>query len=245
MTSRPGCLLLHGLTGTPANMDPVRHALEKSGFMTCAPLLAGHRSVEALNETTWQEWMETARNGFDHLVKNCDILHCCGLSLGSLLTLKLAAEVGPRLKSIALLGLPLRLHPFYEVGIVPFFRCTGLARLIGSVKKSYRKSVADPQGCESYRLNSLPRMPVRAVLQLQTFARVVESELSNVHQPILAIHARRDRIADIQSLEILKRGVAPAQIKITILPRSEHVITLDYEREFVATSVVDFFRQRH
>src|SRR5438552_16548749 len=36
------CLLLHGLTGSPAEVRPVGEALAKAGFRAVGPLLPGH-----------------------------------------------------------------------------------------------------------------------------------------------------------------------------------------------------------
>ena len=239
-----GVLLIHGLTGTPANLEPLQNRLQTAGLTTLTPLLEGHQSVAVLNRTPWEQWFQTVLDSFEALSQKCDEVHCCGLSLGSLLALKLASSVGPRLKSVALLGLPLRLDPWYDRFLIPLFRYSPLQFFVASVPKNFEKSVADPQGVAIYRRTSLDRMPVHAVLELKKLARHLHPLLSHIIQPILAIHAQNDPIASPQSLKILERALPHHRLETLILKRSRHVVTLDYEKDLVSETVLDFFRRQ-
>src|SRR5205814_1348350 len=54
---RHGVLLVHGVTGAPAEMRSITRALTRQNFTVACPVLAGHcTSVRALKATRWTDW---------------------------------------------------------------------------------------------------------------------------------------------------------------------------------------------
>ena len=91
--NRTGVLLIHGLTGTPNEMRIVGRGLNRAGFTVYAMQLAGHCGDEAdLNKTTWQDWYKSVEEAAFKLQEQVDHIFVAGLSMGALLSLKLAAE---------------------------------------------------------------------------------------------------------------------------------------------------------
>jgi carboxylesterase len=59
-TNGQGVVLVHGLTGAPAEMKLVARLLHRRGFSVYAPLLAGHgKDVRSLRRSTWQDWLDS------------------------------------------------------------------------------------------------------------------------------------------------------------------------------------------
>ena len=57
---RSGVLLIHGLTGTPAEMRFVANGMRDQGFTVYGMQLAGHcGDVRDLLRTTWHDWAES------------------------------------------------------------------------------------------------------------------------------------------------------------------------------------------
>lgn len=239
---KKGCLLIHGLTGTPANLAPVQRALEAKGYRVKAPLLAGHGvDVATLSRSTWQQWYASAQQALAELKREADLIYCAGLSMGGLVGLKLASETGSTIKGLALMGVPIHVDPFYRFFLIPVIRYTPLRWIIRSVAKNFEKAVLDPVGRKEYRDHSLHRMPGRAVFSLQDFVEFVKKDLPKITQPLLLIHGVQDRVADPRSVEEIRRTVASNQTQIAMMGRSGHVVTMDYEREIVAERIVQFF----
>ena len=240
-----GCLLVHGLTGTPANLSNLQSVLERGGFVVEAPLVAGHgKTPKILGETTWTDWYGSVRAAYEILNKKCDKIFYCGLSMGSLLGVKLAVELGrKKIPALIVMGFPLLLDFPIRRFSIPLFRYTPLRWIVSSVKKNFAKSVKDPKGLEIYKKQSLHRIPVESVIQLVTLAEHIEDILPRLTQPTLAIHAAEDRIADIEGVRILK-AKSPASVETMFLRNSYHVVTLDYEREMVTGKVMEYFRRQ-
>src|SRR5438046_2561517 len=82
------CLLLHGLTGSPAEVRPVGEALARNGFRAIGPLLPGHgTSPEDLYTVTRGQMVHAAES--------------------ALLSLRGALRVGPELHALSQNGLRL------------------------------------------------------------------------------------------------------------------------------------------
>src|SRR2546428_10389277 len=79
------CLLLHGLTGSPAEMRPVGEALAAAGFRALGPLLPGHGTTpEDLVVTTRDDLVQAAESALLSL-QGARRLFLCGLSVRRLL----------------------------------------------------------------------------------------------------------------------------------------------------------------
>lgn len=237
-----GVILIHGLTGTPANMAPLAEGLGRAGFRVITPLLAGHGTkVEDLLKTRLHEWVASVNGAYDELSKDCDEIYCVGQSLGSLLTLNLALDTSRSLKKIACLGTPLRLSPLLEMLLLPISHVPPIRQLIKYSKKDWRYSVADEIGREMYKNSSYDRIPIPSVWELQKLQRDILKRLGELRVPSLLIHSKMDKVAPPFNVGLFCKKAAKVTPKVVWLNRSEHVILLDHERESVVQEVVNFF----
>lgn len=238
-----GCLVVHGLTASPATVFPLAQSLLDQGYRVATPLLAGHNgTLENLNCSTWHQWYETVRIAYRELQKNCDVIYYAGLSLGALLGLKLAVDEGWGVRALALLSTPLTLSRWNNF-LIPLARHTPLKYLITSTPKNWGYSVEDTEGLRIYQNNSFPRFPTDAALQLADLQKKVRQELPRVKNPLLLVHATSDRVAPYRNVNLAKKLAGSEIIEVTTLTHSQHVITLDREKDIVAEAVIRFFKQ--
>src|SRR5258707_10794626 len=84
------CLLLHGLTGSPAEVRPVAEALAAAGIRAIGPLLPGHGTVpEDLYTVTRQDLLRAAESALLSL-GGARRIYLCGLSAAAPLAHPLA-----------------------------------------------------------------------------------------------------------------------------------------------------------
>ena len=76
------------------------------------------------------------------------------------------------------------------------------------------------------------------ILQLQ---EDVIPRLPQVTAPTLIIHSPHDSTAPYENMAYLKEHLGSKVIKTVTLEKSDHVLTLDYEKNLVAREVVNFF----
>src|SRR5688572_29684878 len=99
-----GVLLLHGLTGTSAEMAPVAEALA-GRFPLYVARIAGHEtSVAELARTSWSDWYASAIAGADALARVTPRIAVVGLSMGAMLAVRLAVERRTQVAGVALLS---------------------------------------------------------------------------------------------------------------------------------------------
>lgn len=225
-------------------MTSVVKALEANGFKVRAPLLAGHGvNLKILSETTWPEWYESLKDAYALLSKEAEEIYFVGISMGALLGLKLAADLGNSLKAAAILSPPFVVRPLFRFIVLPGVRYTPLRFFIRSVAKNFEKSVCDPEGREFYRRNSISRMPAAGAFSCQDLVGLLRRELHKIRQPLLLMQGRRDHLADPQGLLEIRRGVSSSKVDLVLLDRSAHVLTVDYDKEEAAKRVLEFFER--
>jgi carboxylesterase len=238
-----GCIVVHGLSGTPACVNPLKEALLGAGFVVSTPCLAGHgKTLSDLDQATWQQWYETVRIAYMELSKSCEKVYYSGISLGALLGLKLAIDEGWGIRALALMATPLILSDFERLAVY-VVRYTPLKYFVKSVKRNLEKSVHDPRGRMLYAQSSLPRIPVRSVYQICDLQRVVRKGLKSIASPVLLVHSKNDKVAPPGNVRILKKKISSETVETLMLNESEHVLTMDVEKDLVAKRVVEFFEK--
>lgn len=239
--SNKGCLVIHGLSGTPATVEPVVNALSAAGYNVKAPLLSGHgTNIKELSSTKCEEWWEIIVNSYEDLKREADRISCIGISLGSLLALKLSIEMKEELKAVVAMSTPLVLDPLIEYLAYPLVKYTPIRWFYRYSSKDWEHSVADPVGRKFYMQHSYEKLPTHSVFEIFKLKDCVRSRLNEINIPIFIIHSRLDKVAPFRNFRILNETIDAKLTETMILERSEHVITLDYEKDIVVKAIVDF-----
>jgi carboxylesterase len=237
--ARTGCLLIHGFTGTPQEMRFLGERMHRCGYTVNGVRLAGHgTSIDDFAPTTWHDWYRSACVGLEELQRDTRQVVAVGQSMGALLALKLAAEHPRTVVGLALLSPALVLSNPWVRRIAPALRLLlPLARQRRWRIRGRQRDIADRQAREespSYR-----DVPLQALYQLVGLQRHVLPQLPQVRQPALIIHSRQDHTCSPNNVAILKRGLG-GPVRAVWLEESFHVISIDVDKERVATEVTAF-----
>ncbi|WP_392564481.1 alpha/beta fold hydrolase [Orbus wheelerorum] len=257
--NRNGILLIHGLTGTPNEMRILAKGLNKAGFTVYSMQLAGHcGNEEDLCKTTWQDWYKTVEDAADFLAQKVDNLFVAGLSMGSLLSLKLAADRPEQIKGVGVLAATFK----YDGWSIPFwvkrlyFLLVICKRLNLFQKKSFTEK--PPYGLKDERIRAtvsesmlsgdsaaagLAGNPLPALAEMQLLAKQVKKQLPQVICPCLIMHSGHDDIADIKTNARLVEKNVSGPTTFTTLNESYHLITIDRERREVINECISFFER--
>jgi carboxylesterase len=153
---RRGVLLIHGLTGTPAEMLLLGKRLHSAGFTVHAVQLAGHCGDEAdLLATGWRDWYASVERAAIELRAQVDHLFVAGLSMGALLALLLAARRPELVDGVGVLGATFRYDGWNMPAIarlsflLPLVKRLGLAMSASAARSVARcwAVTAPPRGC--------------------------------------------------------------------------------------------------
>ena len=235
----PGALLIHGFTATPECMEPLASPLRKVGFEVELPLIAGHGlTYQELAKTTWEDWYEGIIESFENLQKRTSSVCVAGLSLGGLLSLKLASEFP--VKRLALLATPVFLGGLLAKYLLPLIGNTYLKNIYPYQTKWAGPAIKDPAARAAFK--SYTKMPIKSIMEIINLQKDIIPRLPTITVPTLILHSPHDTTAPYENLEYLKGHLGSKKIKTVTLENSDHVLTVDYDKEKVFREVVSFFQ---
>lgn len=226
-----GVLLIHGFTGSPAEMRPLGDHLRGQGYTVLCPRLAGHGTTPAdMAGTRWPHWYAGAEDGFHLLGGMCDDITAVGLSMGGLLALKLAAEYP--LARVVSINAPVFLLD-KRLPLLPFYR---LFR-----RYEQRKQRELHPGDREHV--AYDRVPLACLASLLDLIKHTDELLPSVTIPSLLIQSRHEHTVRPDSALHLRRRLGGRDRRLVWLERSGHVATLDVEHQQVFKYISDFFAE--
>jgi carboxylesterase len=231
-----GVLLIHGFTGAPPEMRLIGDYLHQRGYTVYGPLLPGHgTSVEEMNRCRWTDWTGHVEKAFVELSGRCEKVCVAGLSMGSLLTLYLAAH-HPELPAAVLYS------PAVKVVSRLIYFSPVFKYLFPKKPKSGESDLVDPEA--ELRLWHYDEDPAFAAHELLKLIRQVRRILPRVTCPLLIVHSTRDTAIAPDSARYTYERVGSRDKELITLHNSGHCLTVDGEWEFVAARTLEFV-QRH
>jgi len=253
-------LLVHGLTGTPAEMRSLAKKLQQQGFSVMCPRLAGHcGSIHELKKSRWQDWYGTVEQSFEALKAEHRQVYVAGLSMGALLALRLAADKGERVAGLGLLSSTF----FYDGWNMPKYKRRLLLPLViySPLRRFVSWTETSPYGikCERTRAKvqavlenreanaaeqfGIFRTPAVTIHESVRLIRAARQALSHVHSPTLIVHAVEDDMASVKNAHYVAKHIAARQVETFLVDDTYHVLTLDKRRHQVAERLSNFFTQ--
>ncbi len=239
-----GCLLLHSLTSSPAEMRELGEYLANRDISVHAPLLAGHgtRPEDLIDAADWKEWLQSAMEGLDILTSRISgPIFLCGQSVGGLLSLYMAGEeeAAKDIKGVISIGSALYLRNWKISLFLPLVKHT-FAGKIYRFDKPIAYDINDPEGRE--KIICYDRTPVKAVVSLVELKDIVRSRLSQVKVPVLAAHGGQDRTVPPGNLDVFAAELDPAEVETLLCPQSGHLVTMDYDRALLFERTYNFIK---
>lgn len=226
-----GVLLIHGFTGSTAEIHPLGRQLWKQGYTVHAPLLKGHgTSPEELRQTTWVDWLNSALTGYRHLQQQgCQQIVTIGHSMGGLLALKVAQH--RPVQGIVSLCAPLKVRD----------KRIGLARYVQHVlpfrKRRVKKAAHIEQAIFPYE-----KTPLAAVYSLHKLIQHTYQLLPHLNHPILIVQSEQDETVDPESGRLLYQHIGSKEKELIHFNASSHLIMLDREQEELFKRITCFIQ---
>lgn len=225
-------------------MKSLRDGLMSAGFEVNAPLLAGHgTSASDLKRMGWEDWYQTVYGAYRGLVGPGRHIFVAGQSLGALLGLWLAINEPVRIAGLACLATSLVLPGFAAKFFLPVLTDTPLKHLYQYQKKWLGGAISDPEAQAAHARMSYDKLPISGVRSIQKLQGLVWDRLTEVTTPLLLVHSVKDEAAPYDCMRIVKDRVSSKNVETLTLEKSNHVLTMDYEKDLVREKVVDFFRR--
>jgi carboxylesterase len=235
-------LLVHGLTGTPYEMRYLGERMAAAGIRVMGVKLHGHASApEDLGSSTHEKWYESVVHGFEELRQYGDPTVVVGLSMGAVLSARLAAEQGDAISGVGLLAPAF----FLPAGTTAMVKGVGLLGQLPHKLFLHYDGDSDIYDRSARLVHPTCRlMPLSAPIELLKLSKIARAQLNKVTQPALVIGARDDHTCPCdKNVNYAMKHLGGERKKSIVLEQSYHVITVDAEKDRVASEVTSFVDQ--
>ena len=222
-------LLLHGFTGSSADVRMLGRFLEKNGYTSYAPHYKGHGvPPEQLIQSTPDEWWADVLAAYNMLKEaGYEEIAVAGLSLGGVFSLKLALHVP--IKGIITMCAPMTMR-------TTDIMFEGVLQYAKQYKIQEGKSEQEIEiELEAIRMQGMASLP-----KLQQLVLDVRHSIDHLYAPLFVVQSRNDEIIDPLSAHTIYEQVESLHKHIKWFEKSEHVITLGPEKDQLHNDIQQF-----
>lgn len=227
------CLLIHGIAGTPQVFRLMGDSLLQEGITVSAVRLRGHATrLEDLHLCRYQDWIASAEEELIKLNQHYSKIFVAGLSMGGVISLRLARLYPEIVKGVVTICSPYRLDSLK-------FKLVPLAKRFIKRTLPGPPSINDPDAFEiSYSQHSIP-----AVHELIKLTNLVREDLPYISQPVLIFSALKDSVVNHNDGRSYFDALDSENKEIIVLKNSHHVATLDYDKDIIFKKTAEFIKQ--
>lgn len=250
-TNGKGIVLIHGMTGAPAEMRLLGRQLNRRGYTVYAPLLAGHgKGVQALCATSWQDWLGTVHRAVGQMSECTNDVFAAGICAGGKLGL-LAAHQRPETIKAAAIYSPCFLYDGWNVPAyhsmlsryigwlswVPFLDRLSFAETPSlGIKDSRLRAMMEAMSAEGV----IERFPGKGLVEMHRLGRALKRQLPDMRTPTLILHATEDDLSSPVNARLISNHIG-APSKLLWIDDSYHMIHIDRQHRHVAEHTANYF----
>ncbi|MCX7653063.1 MAG: alpha/beta fold hydrolase [Fervidobacterium sp.] len=228
-----GILLVHGYTGSPHDFAYMANELNKAGFTVSVPRLPGHGTCgEDFLKTNAKDWLRRAYDAYYDLNGTCKEVYICGLSMGGIIALVMAAQLKP--KKLATLAAATHVYD-NRIKLTPL-----LALFRRRIPRENNDKYDDPELEHLKKEYWIYNWPKQAA-ELYKLMKLARKTVSQITSDTLIIAARNDNTVPLKAAEFIYHNIASEKRKMLIFERSGHVLSNDIEKEAVTEAVKKWF----
>jgi carboxylesterase len=190
----------------------------------------------------WQDWASTAEVAFDALASHGKPVVVLGFSTGGTLALRLATR-----RPVARLVL---LAPFLAIrycGLIPL-RPASYLRQLAQVMPNLPRRPPAVRDSEMRRIvaasDRFRTFNLYATLSALELIEEVKPSIPRITTPTLIFQGELDTVVEPGNAKWLLRHLGSSHKELVMLPRSDHLVALDREREVVIARTLEFVRDQ-
>ncbi|QOY36936.1 alpha/beta hydrolase [Anaerobacillus isosaccharinicus] len=225
-------LLLHGFTGSSADVRMLGRFLQKKGYTCHAPQYKGHGvPPEELVYTGPDDWWQDVLGGYNFLKeRGHEEIAVAGLSLGGVFSLKLGYTLP--VKGIIPMCAPMHIKS-EEV------MYKGVLAYAEEYKKREQKSEDQIKG----EMDEFRKTPMTTLKALQRLLEEVRDNVDMIYTPTFVVQARHDEMINTESANIIHDKIQSEEKQLKWYENSTHVITLGEEKEQLHEDVYEYLEE--
>lgn len=214
------CLLFHGFTGGPYEVEPLARHLRERGQLCEVPMLPWNgESRQQLHASRWEDWVQAAEMHAEQMTQSYGSFDMVGFSMGGLLAAYLSVRYPVR-KLILLNTAVIYVSP---------------GRLLNVIRDEWKYQ-------RKISLIKAKSTPLLATWQFTRLVRHLKPELSQINKPTLIAQSERDQVIHPQSARYIYSKVR-GQRELHWHTRSDHLICLSEDAPALFRQVSAFLEK--
>src|SRR5258706_850465 len=247
-------LLIHGLTGTPVEMQAVGRGLAARGFSVYGMQLAGHCGSESdLLQTGWRDWYRGVEETWRDISSRHIDVFVAGLSMGALMAMHLSAQHPGKIRGLGLYSATL-IYDGWAIPKLSFLLPLFLRTPFGA---RYRFIENFPYGIKNERLRQVIHASMvsghsdaagnlgmlgQSLRQLRQLIGIVKKEMPSIRTPAPVLQPKDDDVTSPKNAKYVARHLG-GLVSVEYLDDCYHMITIDQQRDDVVRLSAEFFRR--
>jgi esterase/lipase len=225
------CIIIHGFTGNPWEVEPLANALDRLGYEVITPLLPGHSNNKVkMEKVTALDWIQMIEKIVKQAIAENKEIHMIGFSMGAMI-----ASIMAYRNQISTLVL---LSPAVYV-LTPYLLRMKLEKFFQQIREA--RSLSGQTVLNSQSL--IRSTPIYNFFQFHKIVRQAKRIFQYISIPICIIHGQKDETVDPRSSELIYSVASSKEKELHYLPLSRHHICRDCEVDSVIQTVVKFLKK--
>jgi len=223
-----GCLVIHGFTGSPYEVEPLANYLkEKTNWQVEVPTLPGHGPQLNLEDVTYKEWIKGAEEALKRLRDTVDEIYIIGFSMGGMIAGYLASKYN--VEKLVLLAASRKYLSFKQIAID-----------IGMAVGDRVKGTLHENKMYLHYKNKLGTVPMKANIEFMRLVRYTKPYLKKVDSPVLIAQGHQDGMVPYKTIYHLDKEINSDRKQVVLFDQSKHQLCLGEDKDRINNMVLQF-----
>jgi len=226
-----GCLIIHGYTGGPHEVEPLATYLRThTNWDIRVPTLPGHGENLQLEDMTHDKWLEKAEKLLQELTEQYDETYVIGFSMGGMIAAYLAAKY--KLEKLVLLAAARKYMSLKQLSVD-----------IGEViVDGLRGKLHENEFYVNFN-QKRNEVPIKANVEFVKLVRYTRPYLKEIESPVLIAHGQQDTVVPPKTIHYLDKEIKSDQKEVVLFDQSDHRICLGDDKDVLNELVYDFLME--
>lgn len=223
-----GCLIIHGYTGGPYEVEPLRAYLEAhTDWGIVVPILEGHGEKLDLKEVSYQSWLDGAEKELVALSESCDHVYVIGFSMGGMIAAYLAAK-----HDVAKLVLLATARKYVSFKYLSHY----IMEMIGD---GFKGKLKENEWYAHYK-NKVGDVPLKANVEFMKLVNHTKAYLEQVTSPVFIAQGQQDEMVPFKTAYSLEEEIGSTEKEIVFFEDTDHLICLGDNNDILNGMILQF-----
>jgi len=227
-----GCLIIHGFTGGPYEVEPLTNYLkEKTNWQIEVPVLSGHGTELDLEHVNYEEWLSDAVEALVTLKETCETIYVIGFSMGGMIAAYLAANY--QIDRLVLLSTARRYLSFRHLSTY----------IRDGIEASVKGELKESPLYQHYKYK-FDVVPFTANIEFMKLVNKTKAYLKHVTTPVFIAQGQKDALVPAKTAYYLHDEISSEDKEVVFFERSNHLICLGNDQDVLNVMIYRFLNDK-